>query len=252
MRIHTVSDIHIDYPENRRWLNNLSTMDFTDDILILGGDVTDLVPLLIEAFQGLRKRFREVVFCPGNHDLWVSRNKGRDSLEQFRFVQRCAADHGLRTGPFRHATLTIIPLLGWYDYSFGPPSPEIRHLWVDFQACRWPEDMDETALTTLFTSMNEAHLTLRDTTVISFSHFLPRIDLMPAIIPPAKRLVYPVLGTTRLEDQIRRLAPRIHVYGHSHVNMRTEKDGITYINNAFGYPDEQRITAKRLVCIHEI
>jgi hypothetical protein len=34
--------------------------------------------------------------------------------------------------------------------------------------------------------------------------------------------------------------------------MQVKKDGILYLNNAFGYPDETRIAAKRLVCIHEI
>jgi hypothetical protein len=28
-------------------------------------------------------------------------------------------------------------------------------------------------------------------------------------------------------------------------------DGVTYINNAFGYPNETAITAKRLMCIHQ-
>jgi predicted phosphodiesterase len=53
-----------------------------------------------------------------------------------------------------------------------------------------------------------------------------------------------------LEQQIRLLRSDIHVYGHSHVNRRIEIGGITYINNAFGYPSETRIAAKRLLCIH--
>ena len=86
--------------------------------------------------------------------------------------------------------------------------------------------------------------------VISFSHFLPRIDVMPHYIPVRHRLVYPVLGSDGLEQQIRLLRSDIHVYGHSHVNRRIEIDGITYINNAFGYPSETRLAAKQLLCIH--
>jgi hypothetical protein len=44
--------------------------------------------------------------------------------------------------------------------------------------------------------MNEARLSVRNDTDISFSHFLPRIDLMPDSIPPKFRLLSPVLGTT--------------------------------------------------------
>lgn len=44
----------------------------------------------------------------------------------------------------------------------------------------------------------------------------------------------------------------MHVYGHSHINRRARIDGVTYINNAFGYPGEGGISAKQLLCIDEI
>jgi Icc-related predicted phosphoesterase len=87
--------------------------------------------------------------------------------------------------------------------------------------------------------------------VVTFSHFLPRIDVMPSYIPRHRRMLYPILGSDRLERQLRLFKPSIHVYGHSHVNREVEIEGVTYINNAFGYPEETRITAKRLLCIHE-
>jgi hypothetical protein len=88
-------------------------------------------------------------------------------------------------------------------------------------------------------------------TVITYSHFLPRIDLMPDFIPCASRVLYPILGSSQLDPQLRRLNSHIHVYGHSHVNRNVKIDGVSYINNAFGYPHETRITSKHLVCIHE-
>lgn len=251
LRIFAVSDIHIDYEQNRRWLLNLSAVDYTEDILILAGDVTDIVPLCIEGFTALKKRFHTVVFIPGNHDLWVNRNNKEDSIAQFHALNTMAADYGILTAPRHSEGLSIVPLLGWYDYSFGAPSALLKRHWLDYYACRWPETMDDAAITRYFISMNTAHLGITNTVVLTFSHFLPRIDLMPSIIPEAKRFIYPVLGTTALEDQIRRLKLRIHVYGHSHVNMLRDIDGIRYINNAYGYPDETRIAAKQLLCIHE-
>ena len=47
-----------------------------------------------------------------------------------------------------------------------------------------------------------------------------------------KRIIYPALGSILLEEQIRKLGPKIHIYGHSHVNNYTIKDDILYINNA--------------------
>jgi len=74
---------------------------------------------------------------------------------------------------------------------------------------------------------------------------------MPWFTRRSQRYLYPVLGSNLLGDQVELLQPGIHVYGHSHVNNRIEIDGILFVNNAFGYPSENRITSKALLCIHE-
>jgi predicted phosphodiesterase len=251
MRIHAVSDIHVDFSENRQWLHNLSRQDYQDDVLILAGDVSDIVSLFAEALESLKKRFREVLFVPGNHDLWVHRNGCSDSLVHFHEIVKLTDACGVHTGPTHFGPLSIVPLFGWYDYSFGEPSEQILDLWVDFSACRWPEGFDEKTITQFFIALNSESFPVENQTLISFSHFLPRIDLMPSVIPVEKRILYPVLGTSLLEQQVRMLGSTIHVYGHSHVNMKIKKEGVTYINNAFGYPSESRIAKKELLCIFE-
>ena len=154
------------------------------------------------------------------------------------------------TTPVHLGQVSIVPLFGWYDDSFGVPSEELRGMWADFVTCRWPSGWTHVDATIHFCALNDAWLSERNDTVISFSHFLPRIDLLPARIPPKFRVLYPVLGTSRLERQLRRLSSSIHVYGHSHVNNDRTIDGVRYVNNAFAYPQEHRIAAKRLVCVH--
>ncbi len=252
MRIFALSDIHIDYAENRTWLTDLSSVDYRDDILILAGDIADIPALIADAFRELTRKFREVLFVPGNHDIWTYRNGIADSLSAFDHVRDIARDHGVHIEPYTAGVLTIIPLNGWYDYSFGMPSEELSMMWMDYVACSWPEGFDEKSITLRFTDMNRESLSTRNDRVITFSHFMPRIDLMPSIIPEKRRFLYPVLGTTILETQIRTIGPGIHIYGHTHVNRRIERDGILYVNNAFGYPREKRITRKRLFQVMEI
>lgn len=252
MRIYAVSDIHVDFEENLRWLQNLSRMDYTEDLLILAGDVTDSLLLFEKAMQYLRERFREVIFTPGNHDLWIHRSPMvSNSLEKFHLIRAISDDCGIQMEPFHQGPLSIIPLYGWYDYSFAEPTPETFESWVDFIACKWPEGSDEKQITRHFTAMNEPNLNITNQLIITFSHFLPRIDLMPDFIPANKRSIYPVLGTMDLETQIRQLGPAIHIYGHSHVNNHCMKDNILYTNNAFGYPYETNITAKQLKLVCE-
>lgn len=250
MRIFALSDIHIDYAINKRWVANLSSSDYKDDVLILSGDVSDSLYLLEWCFRYLSQRFAKVLYVPGNHELWVFRDKDyRTSIDKFHQVRRIMEACDVSMGAFHSNRLSIIPLLGWYDYSFGEPTNDLLDSWMDYRACIWPNHFSVREITDYF--LNRNVLDVRNDMVISFSHFLPRIDLMPSGVPKKHRILYPVLGSSKLESQIRRLKPKIHVYGHSHVNRNVTFDGVSYINNAFGYPQESSIAAKHLMCIYE-
>jgi len=251
MRIFALSDIHVEYDGNAAWVSAMSRADYRDDVLILAGDVAGTLPLLQRCVDAFAQRFARVLFVPGNHDLWVIRDAQRmDSLEKFAKVSAAIENCGASMQPFTAGTLSIVPLQGWYDYSFGEPTEQLKAVWMDYRACRWPEGWQAADIAAHFLRMNTTSLDSLARKVITFSHFLPRIDLMPPYIPLEHRLVYPVLGSTGLDDQLRQLGSVLHVYGHSHVNRDVTIDGVTYINNAFGYPAETRITAKQLRCVY--
>lgn len=253
MRVFALSDIHVDYEVNAQWLRNLSSQDYRDDILILAGDVTHKLPELAACLSALATRFAKVLFVPGNHELWVlGEAPGRTSLQKLADVVAAVAESGASMQPYRHGGVLIAPLLGWYDYSFGQPSDDLYSMWTDYHACRWPAGFQPEDVAAHFTRMNREISINGATKVITFSHFLPRIDLVPSHVSLRHRLLDPVLGSTRLEQQLRKLGSSIHIYGHSHINRRVSFDGVTYVNNALGYPGEERITTRRLLCIHEL
>ena len=240
MRLFAVSDIHIDHPGNRRWLDGLSGSDYRDDVLILAGDVSDSLALLEHCFHTLTRRFQRVLFVPGNHDLWVLRDRpGLESFGKLELIRALAAEHGVAMGPVHCGAVSIVPLLSWYDESFGRPEPELLERWMDFRACRWPAGMDAREVNARLLATNEPALCVRNQTVISFSHFVPRLDLLATRATATTRLLQPVMGSTSLEAQLRRLMPTLHVYGHSHRGVDTTVDGIRYVNRALGYPTEQ-------------
>src|SRR5262249_37751822 len=252
MRVFALSDIHIDYDVNAKWIADLSIAEYQDDVLILAGDVSDTLRLLEWCLGALAKRFKKVLFVPGNHELWVIREtRAKNSLQKFDDVCTAVESRGASMQAFRGAGVSIVPLLTWYDYSFGEPSEELKSIWMDYRACRWPSGFTEKDIAAYFTAFNDKQVSRASDKVITYSHFLPRIDLMPGFIPRPSRLLYPILGSTQLEGHLRRLNASIHVYGHSHVNRNVTIDGVAYINNAFGYPSETWLTSKRLMCIHE-
>jgi len=252
MRVFAVSDLHVDYKPNRQWVAGLSRQDYKDDILILAGDLSDSLDHIEECLTALALRFKRVLYIPGNHEMWILRNSDlTNSIAKFMEVVRVAQRSGASTECLRLHQLTIVPLLGWYDYSFGMPCPRLRDAWMDFRACRWPDHMNEADVTRFFAAMNERIRPPRAANIISFSHFLPRIDLIDGYVPEQYRYLFPIMGADILEQQVREVGAAIHVYGHSHVNRRITLDGITYINNAFGYPSEVAMTTKQLLCIYD-
>jgi predicted phosphodiesterase len=252
MRVFALSDIHIDYDVNAKWIANLSIAEYQNDVLILAGDVSHVRQRLEWCLSTLTKCFKKVLFVPGNHELWVIREDSeKNSLQKFDDVCEVVESSGASMQAFREQGVSIIPLLAWYDYSFGEPSEELRSGWLDYYACRWPSGFTEEKIAAHFAAFNNKHVSPEGDKVITYSHFLPRIDLMPGFIPSVRKLLYPVLGSAQLEHQLRRLNSSIHVYGHSHVNRHMQLAGVSYINNAFGYPSETSITLKRLMCIHE-
>lgn len=253
MRIFALSDVHVDYEINVKWISQLSRADYRDDVLILAGDVTHKLPQLAWCLGVLAACFRRVLFVPGNHELWVlGEDPAKTSLQKFAEVASVAQASGASMQPFWHERVLIAPLFGWYDYSFGEPSDNLRDIWMDYHACRWPQGFGPPEVADYFTALNLQLAPSDAVRVITFSHFLPRLDLIPNYVSSRHRVLDPVLGSQRLERQLRQLNSTLHIYGHSHINRRVSLDGVTYINNALGYPTETGLTGRALVCVAEM
>ena len=145
-------------------------------------------------FAGSWKRcssgFREVFFVPGNHDLWLRDSTYANSLDKFYgLLERCK-ELGIYTGPrsLENGGPRIVPLHSWY---LGPhegagslyvakqgEDPDLG-MWADKRAVRWPLFEGHATPAEFFLSLNDVRAAdAGHTPVISFSHFLPRPELM--------------------------------------------------------------------------
>src|SRR5215203_759980 len=240
MRVFATSDLHTDYKENFLWLAELSDTAYRDDTLIVAGDISDRLQVIRETLVLLRSKFRHVLYTPGNHELWV-RGADINSIEKLQRVLDLCAELDVITKPLRLKDLWIVPLFSWYDGVFDPGMREelaaARQSWADFHLCKWPEEI--TSLPEYFLQMNEPHVKTYDAPVITFSHFLPRPDLLP----PQKYLRISWLPNVSicaaLDNQIRALSSITHVCGHTHISFDRVVDGIRYVQNAVRYPKER-------------
>jgi hypothetical protein len=243
MRLFATSDLHTDYKENFRWLQELSDTEYRDDVLIVAGDVSDRMEVIRETLLLLRSKFRQLLFTPGNHELWV-RDARINSLEKLQLILNLCEDLGIATKPLRLESFWVVPLFSWYDGVF---KPEMK-AWADFHFCKWPADT--APLSDYFLRLNSSHLKSYDAPVITFSHFLPREDLLP----PKEYLRISWLSyvsvCAALDSQIRLLNSSVHVCGHTHTTFDRVIDDVRYVQNAVRYPKERRTPSSpiKLIC----
>jgi len=276
MKLYAFSDLHIDYKENREWCENIHTDAHSEDAIILAGDLTHDMKKLEEVLCMFVSKFRYVFYVPGNHELWVSKTAEggilyQDSIEKFHKILAMCERIGVHTKPLKIGLLPskqvwVVPLFAWYDENLDSiPVDENNELiagWTDFVMCKWPAHFIPHPLnphtnnngnsnnngnnkpvspSEYFLNLNEERVNMEyDAPVITFSHFLPRRD----VLPPTAYLLIPFLpkvsGTKELDVQIRKLKATTHVFGHTHINRNYDRDGIHYVQNALAYPRERQ------------
>ena len=231
----------------------------------------------------LKRRYAHVFFTPGNHELWSetkaakeSLKPGGSSLDKLDAVLSLCSRIGVYTQPTSVGggagctPVLVIPMLSWHHAAFDtecdiptldvPPASQVMK---DFHACRWPPGVPVEDVARLLDARNEAEwrkggpsaaaaaATARAAghAVVSFSHFLPRLELCPE----KRFLFFPNLiravGSTFLGARVSALKPDVHVFGHTHFSWdATLSDGVRYLSAQLGYPQErdQRMGSLRL------
>ncbi|NKI15922.1 hypothetical protein HCU74_00690 [Spongiibacter sp. KMU-166] len=274
-RIFAISDLHVDFPENLQYMLSLSNHDYLDDTLIIAGDVSDSLSRLEQLLVDVRQKFRQVAFVPGNHELWVRDKTAANSLEKFNTIMTLCQQVGVHTEPFRveygQRSVWLVPLYSWYRTGEADKHSLLitkegedwkKSYWMDNYNCRWPDQLDAEsgAVADFFLSLNKDAVTRGyDAPILSFSHFLPRKELIfddpviaarfcqaDAVIPaypgdPAPTFNFTrVAGCDKLDEQIRQLGAVMHVYGHQHHQRNRSIAGVSYVSNCLGYARERR------------
>ena len=263
LKIYAMSDIHVDYPINMAWVKDLSNSDYRDAALILAGDVTHRLDRLETALTCLRQKFAKVFYVPGNHELWLLQSDCVNSLDKFNAILELCSSLGVHTQSARIGTgaaaVWLVPLYSWYVkpeegesslFLTKPGEDPTLKVWSDNYFVKWPEQEKGPADWFLDLNLESLEKTY-DAPVISFSHFLPRTDL---ILPsPEERAAFKgpwvdphptfnfsrVAGDSRLDSQIRKLPARMHVYGHQHRNRYRLVEETIYVSHCLGYSRER-------------
>jgi 3',5'-cyclic AMP phosphodiesterase CpdA len=260
--LYAISDLHIAYQENRRYVEQIRPQH-EDDWLIVAGDVAETVADIEWALRLLRERFATVVWVPGNHELWTARQDPVQLRgdERYRHLVALAQRLGVVTpeDPYPMWTgeggpVLVVPLFLLYDYTFypaGATSKEegLAQAYAAGVICRdeyvlhpdpWPSRdawcRDRVAQT-------ERRLAERDPALptVLVNHF-------PLVREPTRILRYPEFaqwcGTESTHDWHTRFNAVTVVYGHLHIPRAIAVDGVPFEEVSLGYPREWQPRAK--------
>eukprot|EP00668_Euglena_longa_P003819 GGOE01004479.1.p1 GENE.GGOE01004479.1~~GGOE01004479.1.p1 ORF type:complete len:345 (+),score=98.67 GGOE01004479.1:51-1085(+) len=249
--VYACSDLHVDMPANREWLQALPVCTDPNSILIVAGDVQHDVDKLEIALITLAYKYARVFFVPGNHDLWAAGNSMDSATKFFALIDMLDRNGiGWLPTPITSSGLFVFPLFSWHSAALSttPLSPSEYEVGFDM-ACKWPFCINRSTnsrKSSLSPSIPEFFRSLNDMTVdalsycsnysrlpkkraITFSHFLPRLELYGGRFDLEK-----VMGDPLLDTQLRSCGSFLHVFGHSHRNVDREVDGVRYVQHALG------------------
>jgi 3',5'-cyclic AMP phosphodiesterase CpdA len=254
MNLWAISDLHVGYEENRRAVQGCPS--YPDDWLIVAGDTGETPSHLDFVLRTLHSRFAQLVWTPGNHDLWTPRDlpsHKRGVAHYDRLVRLCQS-YGVLTpeDPFAKwpgdgPTRAIVPIFTLFDYSFRPVSVP-RDQAVEWAADSGVRSADEDLLAADPYPTRDAWCAARveateprlaalpaDVPLIVVNHFPLNADL--AVLPRIPRFSI-WCGTTRTNDWHRRFNIEAVIYGHLHMRSTKEFDGVRFEEVSLGYPKQ--------------
>lgn len=255
MKLWAISDLHLGHADNRRAL--LELPEHPEDWLIVAGDVGETADHLHFALRVLVPRFRQVIWVPGNHDLWTLESEEHPLLGEAKYRQlvEICRSYGVLTpeDPYpkwpaadEGSGYRVAPLFLLYDYSFRPP-----HV-PQAEAVEWAMETgilcsDEHLLhPTPYASRSDwCRARLRVTVprleeaasagerLILVNHFPLRQDL--AVLPRIPRFSI-WCGTTATDDWHRRFDAAAVIFGHLHIKGTHFRDAVRFEEVSLGYP----------------
>jgi 3',5'-cyclic AMP phosphodiesterase CpdA len=253
-----ISDLHIAYAENREIVRGLRPRSGADWLLV-AGDVGEKAADIEWALGTLRERFAEVIWAPGNHELWTPREDPVSLRGEERYhylVDRCRAlgvhtpedPYPVWSGP--DGPVTVAPLFVLYDYTFRPEGATTKEEGLAVAYGTGVVCTDEALLhPDPYPSRDDwcrARVALTEQRLSQIPAGMPTVlvNHFPLVREPTRILRYPEFaqwcGTVLTADWHVRFNAAAVVYGHLHIPRTTWYDGVRFEEVSVGYPREWR------------
>ncbi|SEN85147.1 metallophosphoesterase family protein [Actinacidiphila rubida] len=257
-RLLAISDLHVGYDANRAIVERMRPGD-DRDWLIVAGDVAEHLDDVLWALTTLKQHFAQVLWLPGNHELWThpSDPVTLRGEARYRHLVESVGALGVTTpedpypvweGP--EGPVAVCPLFLLYDYSWrdGVPGATTKDQALARSAELGVVCTDEKLL------RPEPHPCIDDWCRARVEATRARLEALDPELPtvlanhwplhrdPTAILRHPSFalwcGTALTEDWHIRFRATEVVYGHLHIPRVTWRDGVRFTEVSLGYPRE--------------
>jgi hypothetical protein len=255
MKLFAISDLHVGFSENAAALRDMPSCP--NDWLILAGDIGETARHLDDVFATLVPRFRQVIWCPGNHELWTIGQHGLTGLAKYESLLALCRRWSVLTPEDDYAVFTsererflIVPMFLLYDYTFRPDDiPAERAVaWAGESGvmCADEELLDPRPFASRAdwcrarcqATEQRIEKARRNTGLrtVLINHFpLKQVFASPPAIPRFQIWC----GTRVTEDWHVRFDAAVVVTGHLHMRQTRYMDGTRFEEVSLGYPRRQ-------------
>lgn len=250
------SDLHVSHDGNRPLLDDLvPTSD--EDWLLVAGDVTEKPDEVESTLRVLAQRFAQVIWVPGNHELYARpKSEGPRGVQLYQDLVAACRRVGVLTpeDPYpvwrgEGGPVVIAPMFLLYDYTFRPQGTNTKAEALEYAYKTGVVCTDEFLLQPdPYETRDEwCRERVRET-----ERRLQELDGQPTVLlnhyplvrEPTDVLWYPEFaqwcGTELTADWHLRFNARVVVYGHLHIPRTTHHDDVRFEEVSIGYPREWR------------
>lgn len=262
-KLFAISDIHVRYDENKKIVEGIHP-ESPADWLIIAGDVGEISTDIRWALELLSARFAQVVWVPGNHELWTVpqdpvQHRG---VRRYEYLVEMCRELGILTPEDPYAVwdgeggpVAIAPLFVLYDYSFRPAGAHDKASSLAMAEAAGVVCTDEFMLhPDPYATREEwcwARLKSTEARLSEIPDSLPTVlvNHFPLVREPTNILRYPQFaqwcGTEATAAWPRRHRAAAVVYGHLHIPRLIRHDGVPHHEVSLGYPREWQRFARQ-------
>ena len=279
MKIDYCSDLHVDAwfggtqlvdPAARRWTGDPHKSLFLhidwrryknpeSQVLVIAGDISNDPMTSLQVVEAASQEYEYVVVVEGNHDHYDSDMLVEDGSEFFNQQLKKFSNVTYLNGD-NYLVLDGVACLGnmgWYDFKAyedrGIPDFLAKMAWNKYSNdSRYPKFGEKSpeslaALHSVQLANQVVDMVSRDDihSIVVTTHMSPRSDIMewkendifwnhltPSYVNTGMKSVIQTDTAGKI---------RYWIYGHTHHRKVTEIEGVTYVNNARGYPRENPV-----------